>query len=93
HATLDSNGGAAHLNIEISDTGSGIAPDALPKIFERFYTTRTTGTGLGLAIVRQTIHDHGGQITARSEPGQGTRFVIKLPLDSKRQSHVNIRVP
>jgi PAS domain S-box-containing protein len=52
------------INIELSDTGSGIAPADLSKIFEPFYTTRTTGTGLGLAIVRKAIHDHGGRITA-----------------------------
>jgi len=75
----DSNGNA-RINIEISDTGSGIAPGDLSKIFEPFFTTRTTGTGLGLAIVRKAIHDHGGQITTRSEPGKGTRFVISLPL-------------
>ncbi len=77
----DSNGNA-RINIEISDTGSGIAPGDLSKIFEPFFTTRTTGTGLGLAIVRKAIHDHGGQITTRSEPGKGTRFVISLPLDT-----------
>lgn len=70
------------INIELSDTGSGIAPADLSKIFEPFYTTRTTGTGLGLAIVRKAIHDHGGRITARSEPGEGTRFVISLPLNA-----------
>ncbi|HYN82163.1 MAG TPA: ATP-binding protein, partial [Gemmatimonadaceae bacterium] len=71
---------------EISDTGSGIIPDDLPKIFEPFFTTRTTGTGLGLAIVRKAIHDHGGSITACSEPGKGTLFVISLPLDSSSES-------
>lgn len=68
------------IRIELSDTGNGIAPGELPKIFEPFYTTRSAGTGLGLAIVRKAIHDHGGQITARSEPGVGTQFVINLPL-------------
>lgn len=70
----------ARIRIELSDTGNGIAPAELPKIFEPFYTTRSTGTGLGLAIVRKAIHDHGGSITARSDLGAGTQFVINLPL-------------
>ena len=70
----------AEVRVEVRDTGAGIAPDKLPKIFDPFFTTRTTGTGLGLAIVQKTIHDHGGTITARSEPGKGTAFVIALPL-------------
>ncbi|HEX7177837.1 MAG TPA: ATP-binding protein [Pyrinomonadaceae bacterium] len=68
------------VRVEVRDTGAGIAPDKLPKIFDPFFTTRTTGTGLGLAIVQKTIHDHGGTITARSEPGKGTAFLIALPL-------------
>lgn len=82
HDELGSNRRARGLNIELSDTGSGIAPGDLAKIFEPFYTTRTTGTGLGLAIVRKAIHDHGGQIAAHSELGKGTQFVISLPLEN-----------
>lgn len=80
----DSGGGRgagvhAGIRIELTDTGNGIAPGELPKIFEPFYTTRPAGTGLGLAIVRKAVHDHGGSITARSEPGAGTQFLINLP--------------
>lgn len=70
------------IRVEISDTGQGIAPGDLRKIFDPFFTTRTTGTGLGLAIVRKTIHDHGGTITARSQPGVGTSFTIDIPLEN-----------
>lgn len=70
----------AEVRVEVRDTGAGITPDKLPRIFDPFFTTRTTGTGLGLAIVQKTIHDHGGTITARSEPGKGTAFIIALPL-------------
>ena len=70
----------AEVRVEVIDTGAGIAPDKLSRIFDPFFTTRTTGTGLGLAIVQKTIRDHGGTITARSEPGKGTAFVIALPL-------------
>ena len=64
----------------IIDTGQGIARDYLDKIFDPFFTTKTGGTGLGLAIVYRIIEDHGGTITVDSEPGKGTRFIIRLPL-------------
>ncbi len=72
--------GQRHLQIEVRDNGAGIAPEDLEKIFQPFFTTRPKGTGLGLAITRKTIHDHGGTIVARSEPGQGASFLIHLPL-------------
>jgi PAS domain S-box-containing protein len=70
----------AEVEIEVADTGAGIAAENLSKVFEPFFTTRATGIGLGLAIVRKTIHDHGGTIAVRSGVNQGTTFVIKLPL-------------
>ncbi|HEY6187862.1 MAG TPA: ATP-binding protein [Pyrinomonadaceae bacterium] len=72
--------GHKEITVEIKDDGAGISPDNLPKIFEPFFTTRTSGTGLGLAIVRKTVHDHGGAITAHSEKGEGTTFIINLPV-------------
>jgi signal transduction histidine kinase len=72
------------VRIQISDTGSGIAPENLSKIFEPFFTTRPDGIGLGLAIVQKTIHDHGGVITARSDPGEGATFIIDLPLENNQ---------
>jgi PAS domain S-box-containing protein len=71
------------IHIEFSDTGAGIAPENLSKVFEPFFTTRATGTGLGLAIVRKAIYDHGGTIAVYSELKRGTTFVIDLPLESK----------
>ncbi len=65
--------------IAVADTGSGIAPDALDRIFDDFYTTRAHGTGLGLSIVRRLVTDLGGRIRVTSEPGQGTTFCIELP--------------
>ena len=67
------------VRIQFSDTGAGITPENLPKVFAPFFTTRAAGTGLGLAIVRKTIYDHGGSIAVRSEVGKGTSFVIDLP--------------
>ncbi|MDQ3668416.1 MAG: ATP-binding protein [Acidobacteriota bacterium] len=69
--------------IEVSDTGRGIAPEDIAKVFEPYYSTKETGTGLGLAIVRKAIDDHGGTISVTSKPGSGTTFTITLPLKGK----------
>ncbi|MGH9839829.1 MAG: ATP-binding protein [Blastocatellia bacterium] len=82
-APRDGGNGQRQLQIEVRDTGSGIAPEDLDQVFEPFFTTRTEGTGLGLAITRKTIYDHGGTITVSSGPGSGTCFVIRLPLIAK----------
>jgi two-component system, NtrC family, sensor kinase len=69
--------------ITVSDTGHGIAPDDLRRIFEPFYTTkgRGKGTGLGLAICRQLTAALGGSISVESQPGQGSTFYVRLPRD------------
>ena len=66
--------------VEFSDTGCGISPEEKKKIFRPFYTTKSKGCGLGLAIVQQIIHSHWGDIKVKSKPGQGTTFVLTLPL-------------
>ncbi|EXJ13788.1 HAMP domain-containing sensor histidine kinase [Imhoffiella purpurea] len=70
------------IHIIIEDDGKGIAPQALPRLFDPFYTTKPVGqgTGLGLAISYGIIKDHGGEIAVDSEPGKGTRFTIRLPI-------------
>jgi two-component system sensor histidine kinase SenX3 len=76
---------AASLRISVSDSGPGIAPKHLPRIFERFYRidkarSRTQGgTGLGLAIVKHIASIHGGRVEAASELGRGSRFSLILP--------------
>ncbi|MFN8628395.1 MAG: ATP-binding protein [Candidatus Binatia bacterium] len=72
--------------LEIRDTGIGIPREQLDDIFNPFFTTKDAGTGLGLAIAHQIIAEHGGSITAESEPGCGTSFIINLPshTDSKK---------
>jgi signal transduction histidine kinase len=73
------------LEVQVADTGSGISPEDLPHVFDRFYrgdkggSRRGGGAGLGLAIARQLVVAHGGQITVASAPGQGTTFAIELP--------------
>ena len=73
------SGGTA--TVTVSDTGAGIPADILPRIFEPYVTTRARGLGLGLAIARRIVEAHGGRIEAESEPGRGSRFIIRLPLD------------
>jgi two-component system sensor histidine kinase HydH len=68
------------LTITVSDTGTGIAPEMRGRLFEPYVTSKARGVGLGLAIARRIVEAHGGRITAESEPGQGTRFRIALPL-------------
>ncbi len=73
-------GNGAVCEIVFADTGTGIAREHLDKIFDPFFTTKTRGTGLGLAIVYRIIEDHQGTIAVDSEPGKGTRFIVRLPL-------------
>ena len=69
--------------LEVSDTGMGIAEDQLPLVFERFHRTDPSradgGAGLGLAIARQIAESHGGEIRAKSKPGEGSTFTLLLP--------------
>jgi C4-dicarboxylate-specific signal transduction histidine kinase len=68
--------------IHVEDSGSGIAPEHLPRIFEPFFTTKppSKGTGLGLPISRAIVERHGGSLCVESEPGEGTTFTVILPL-------------
>jgi signal transduction histidine kinase len=70
------------IRLVIADSGTGIPPDVLPRVFEPWVTTKPAGrgTGLGLSITRDTIVSHGGTIDVRSEPGHGTAFTIDLPV-------------
>jgi signal transduction histidine kinase len=68
-----------HAEITVADTGSGIPPDRLSKIFDDFVTTKSRGLGLGLAISKQTVEQLGGTITVQSELGRGTSFTLRFP--------------
>ncbi len=65
--------------VEVQDDGVGISEENLSRIFNPFFTTREKGTGLGLANAHRIIEEHGGEITAASEPGRGATFTVKLP--------------
>jgi signal transduction histidine kinase len=73
--------GNGRVRIEVADSGTGIAPDLLPRIFEPWVTTKEAGrgTGLGLSITRDVLAGHGGTIAVRSEVGAGSTFTIELP--------------
>ncbi|MDF0552457.1 ATP-binding protein [Kamptonema sp. UHCC 0994] len=73
------------VQIQITDNGIGIAPDAMPKLYDPFYTSKPIGygTGLGLAISYQIIKTHEGDLCCISEVGRGTEFIIKIPLNSR----------
>jgi len=72
--------------ISVSDRGIGIEPEAIPRLFERFYRApgaeqaRVTGVGVGLYVVREIVHQHGGSVTVESTLGQGSAFLVRLPL-------------
>jgi signal transduction histidine kinase len=69
-----------NIEFALEDTGPGIAPENLERIFEPLFSTKSFGTGLGLATVRQIVGQHGGTIDVASEPGRGTCFTVRLPL-------------
>jgi signal transduction histidine kinase len=62
-----------------SDTGKGISPENLSRIFNPFFTTRQQGTGLGLSITQRIIEQHGGEISVMSSSGKGASFTITFP--------------
>ena len=79
-SSLASEGQKKNIVIRITDTGIGISEKKLGMIFTPFYTNKNRGTGLGLAIVKNIIEEHNGSIDVQSEIGEGTTFIITLPL-------------
>jgi signal transduction histidine kinase len=77
--TVEASADKDFVKLAVTDTGIGIAPQTLEKIFEPYFTTKTTGSGLGLAISRRIVEAHGGTIGVESEPQRGSRFLVRLP--------------
>jgi two-component system sensor histidine kinase BaeS len=81
--TLRAEADGAGVVLSVADTGSGILPDELPHVFDRFAKSSDSGgSGLGLAIAKQLVEAHGGRISASSEPGHGTTMRLVLPAPS-----------
>ena len=70
----------------VEDTGPGIAPENLERVFEPLFSTKSFGTGLGLPTVKQIVEQHGGSIRIESQVGQGTRVLIRLPLTQSEET-------
>lgn len=77
-----------YVQVEVKDSGVGISGQALKHVFDPFFSTKLKGSGLGLAITRRIVQDHGGEIDAYSEPGEGTTFVLNWPLRERDQPEV-----
>ncbi|MCK6480806.1 MAG: FHA domain-containing protein [Planctomycetaceae bacterium] len=73
------------LEIHVSDTGAGIPPEARDKVFDFFFSTKSSkGTGLGLAVTRKVVEEHGGTITFTTEVNEGTSFLVRIPKYDER---------
>jgi signal transduction histidine kinase len=79
HLTISTSTNGDKLLMVISDTGAGMTPDEIKRIFEPFSTTKSRGLGLGIPYAQKIIQQHGGQIVVESQPGQGTEVRIALP--------------
>ncbi len=95
---ISSRAEGRRVRVRFQDDGPGISPENLKKIFNPFFTTKPVGkgTGLGLSLSYGIIQEHGGSITAESTPGQGTTFIIDLPItDQNREAVIpgNRRLP
>ena len=74
-----------YIGIEISDTGKGINKQAMTKLFQPFFTTKSKGTGLGLAISKRIIEEHGGDICVENKPEGGAIFYFYIPVKSEKE--------
>jgi len=72
---------ARTITVTLDDTGAGMSEATLARVFDLFFTTKPEGTGLGMALARSVITRHGGQLAISSEVGQGTRVIVRLPID------------
>src|SRR5207237_10778363 len=89
--TLKAEAKGEVITMSVQDTGMGIPPEHLPRVFTRFFRvpgrTKESGTGLGLAIVREIVSAHGGTITCESRPGAGTTFRLELKAETDHSAN------
>ena len=79
------------VEVVISDSGSGIPPDQMEKIFNYYYTTKEKGVGLGLPIAHRIIEAHGGQLKVESKVGVGTKVTVTLPIHKSSQASSQVK--
>jgi two-component system, sporulation sensor kinase E len=75
---------ATHVSISFTDTGGGMSAESLSRVFEPYFTTKSSGSGLGLLIVRRIVREHGGEMAIESNEGKGLTLTIRLPYLDKR---------
>jgi len=81
---IEVSAGDVYVDIAFVDTGKGIAPEELQRVFEPYRTSKQTGSGLGLMIVQRIVDEHGGEIELSSKQGVGTCFKVRLPRSERR---------
>lgn len=91
--TITTWSAGTHVDVSIVDTGLGIQPEHLTKVFDPFYSTKDKGTGLGLPYVRQIITEHGGQVLLQSTPDIGTKVTLQLPVLNRPDESGTKRLP
>jgi signal transduction histidine kinase len=96
---LSCRGADGSVEMQVKDTGAGIPPEQVPRIFEKFYQADTPahakslGSGLGLAIAKQIVEAHAGTISCVSAIGVGTTFTIRLPARAVRRTSTRVKAP
>jgi two-component system, NtrC family, sensor histidine kinase HydH len=80
--TIQASAERGFVVLSLIDTGKGMTPEVMQRIFRPFFSTKTGGTGLGLATTRRIVHAHQGEISVLSEVGHGTKFTIRLPIET-----------